>query len=39
MEEPTKELYESPAVKVLELKSEGIICVSIPGGLGEGGWI
>ena len=38
-----KELYESPEVVVLELKSEGIICSSDPGkapsDLGGGSWI
>ena len=38
-----KELYESPAIEVLDLKSEGVICASNPGenpgDLGGGGWI
>lgn len=35
-----KEFYESPAVAILEFKSEGIICTSDQDGEGEGyeGW-
>lgn len=39
MDKSIKELYESPAVEVLVIKSEDIICMSTPGDLDGGGWL
>lgn len=41
MEPKDKELYETPTIMVMEVKTEGIVCISNPEGTGNGfpdGW-
>ena len=40
MEPKDKELYKTPTIMVVEVKTEGIVCASNPEGTGNGysGW-
>ena len=38
MEKRELKFYETPAVEVVEMKMEGILCVSVDFEDGEGGW-
>ena len=40
MESPEKEIYDAPAVVIVEAQTEGIVCASEPEGKGNGysGW-